>query len=67
MDKTYYYEANANEEFNGHTDDDDPERRSGADRRQSTDRRKQERRRSDSARKARLTPQEIAALLNGSR
>jgi hypothetical protein len=67
MDKTYYYEAHANEDFNGHTDDDDAERRSGEDRRQVADRRKQERRRNDSARKARLTPQEIAALLNGSR
>ena len=63
MDTTYY--ANANEEFDGKMDD-DGERRQGIDRRGSLDRRKQERR-ADSARKMRLTPQEIAALLNGSR
>jgi hypothetical protein len=65
MDRTYNYEAHADEEFTGHIDDD--ERRTGDDRRQGSDRRRQERRQSDSARKARLTPQEIAALLNGSR
>jgi len=65
MDTTCYYEAHANEEIDGHPDDTE-ERRSGEDRRQGTERRRQERRHAEQAR-APLTPQEIAALLNGSR
>ncbi len=65
MDRSY--EAIANDELGGKHDDHDIERRAGEDRRLGIDRRKQERRTSDSARKTRLTPQEIAALLNGSR
>jgi hypothetical protein len=68
MDRTYY-EAHANEDIDrqsNHGAAESDERRTGQDRRQGADRRKQERRKSEQAR-ARLTPQEIAALLNGSR
>ena len=65
MDRTYY--ANANGDEPEHADAEAGGPRPAEDRRSGIDRRRQDRRADDRARKARLTPQEIAALLHGSR
>ena len=65
MERTTYY-ANTDDAPEQRADDEAGERR-GDDRRGGADRRKQDRRVEDRVRRARLTPQEIAALLRGPR
>ncbi len=65
MDTTY--QANANRDEIEHGNDEAGGSRPAEERRSGADRRRHDRRADDRARKARLTPQEIAALLRGPR